>query len=238
MFSKKVTFLVGHFGSGKTEITLNAAMQLAAQGRRATVVDLDVVKPYFRSRSAVNILAEAGVELVSPLGEFFSSDLPIVLPAVRGKLERPDGAVLFDVGGDDKGVRVVGSLRDSIPPKDTDFLLVVNFKRPFTPDPDSAVAMARAIQTVARFALTGILSNTHLMAETTPELVAGGLEMARETGETLGLPVLGAVADASLKEGLEPMALGCPVLYLNRMILPPHEFPLATRRVGPIFKLG
>ena len=238
MFERRVTFLVGHFGSGKTEITLNAALQLAAAGKSVSVVDLDVVKPYFRSRSAIDILAEAGVEMVAPLGEYFTSDLPIILPAVRGKLERRDGAVLFDAGGDDTGVRVVGSLRNSIPAQETDFLLVLNFRRPFTPDPASAVQMAREIQVAARFPLTGVLSNTHLMDETTPELVLEGLALARETARRLELPMVGVAAQASLKPGLDASGLDCPVLYLDRMVMPPHEQPRAHRRVGPLFKMG
>jgi hypothetical protein len=238
MFERRVTFLVGHFGSGKTEITLNAALALAAGGKRVSVVDLDVVKPYFRSRSAIDILAAAGVEMVAPLGEYFTSDLPIIIPAVRGKLEHPDGTVLFDAGGDDTGVRVVGSLRGSIPVGETDFLLVLNFRRPFTPDPDSAVQMAREIQVAARFPLTGVFSNTHLMNETTPELVREGLALAQETARRLNLPVVGVAADASLKSQLGAAPLGCPVLYLDRMVMPPHEQPRVHRRVGPLFKMG
>ena len=61
LFSRRVTVLVGHFGSGKTEIALNGALGLAAHGEAVTLADLDVVKPYFRSRSARHILAAAGV---------------------------------------------------------------------------------------------------------------------------------------------------------------------------------
>lgn len=238
MFERRVTFLVGHFGSGKTEIALNGALALASSGKRVSVVDLDVVKPYFRSRSAIGILAHAGVELVAPLGEYFAADLPIVLPAVRGKLECPDGAVIFDVGGDDTGVRVVGSVWGSVPLDETDMLLVVNFRRPFTPDPASAAQMAREIQMVSRLPFTGVVSNTHLMGETTPELVREGAEMARETADLLGLPLVGAAAEAFLREGIEAIPPCCPVFYLERIVMPPHERPPERRTAGPLFKMG
>ena len=238
MFRRRVTFLVGHFGSGKTEIALNGALALAVAGKKASVVDLDVVKPYFRSRSAVDILAEAGVELIAPLGEYFSSDLPIVIPAVRGKLEHADGAVIFDVGGDDVGVRAVGSIRGSVPLADTDVFLVVNFRRPFTPDPPAAVQMAKEIQAAGRLPFTGVISNTHLMGETTPELVREGAELARETADLLGLPLVGAAAETSLREGLEASPPCCPVFYMERIVIPPHERPPERRKVGPLFKMG
>ena len=80
MFEKRVTVLVGHFGSGKTEIALNGALDLAAAGEAVTLADLDVVKPYFRSRSGRALLADAGVRLLAPEGESIHSDLPIIVP--------------------------------------------------------------------------------------------------------------------------------------------------------------
>ena len=44
-----VKAIVGHYGSGKTEIALNAAVYLRAQGRRVRLADLDIVNPFFRS---------------------------------------------------------------------------------------------------------------------------------------------------------------------------------------------
>ena len=86
MFESRVTVLVGHFGSGKTEIALSSAMELAGQGVPVTMADLDVVKPYFRTRSARALLAEAGVELLAPEGENIHADLPIIVPQIRSNL--------------------------------------------------------------------------------------------------------------------------------------------------------
>ena len=43
-------FLVvtGNYGSGKTEISLNLALKASDEGK-TTLVDLDIVNPYFRS---------------------------------------------------------------------------------------------------------------------------------------------------------------------------------------------
>ena len=108
MFSRQVTVLVGHFGSGKTEIALNGALDLAAAGETVTLADLDVVKPYFRSRSARHILAAEGVNLIAPQGELVHADLPIIVPQVRDALRRPRGKTILDIGGDGTGARVLG----------------------------------------------------------------------------------------------------------------------------------
>jgi len=143
MYQRRVTIFVGNFGSGKTEIALNGALELAAAGSRVTLADLDVVKPYFRSRSARAILSDAGVGLLAPTGANVHADLPIIVPQIRSCLRDDHGRLILDVGGDDLGARVLGSLSDVIPFDDTDCLLVLNFRRPSTPDPERAVAMVR-----------------------------------------------------------------------------------------------
>ena len=45
----RITVVCGHYGCGKTNLTLNLALEAAAAGERVTVADLDIVNPYFRS---------------------------------------------------------------------------------------------------------------------------------------------------------------------------------------------
>ncbi len=233
MRARRVTVFLGHFGSGKTEIALNRALELAAEGRRVTLADLDVVKPYFRSRSARELLADAGVALLAPGGEHFHADLPIIVPEIRSALRQGDRLLLLDLGGDDLGARVLGSLVDVVPVDDTDVLLVLNFRRPSTPGPDRAVAMVRAIEGAAKVRVTGLVSNTHLMDETTAEVVLEGHRMAVETARRLELPVIG-VAVAGALDGLDPAELGCPLIRLRRIVRPPFEQPV-RRTTGPLF---
>jgi hypothetical protein len=238
LFAKRVSLIVGHFGSGKTEIAVNAALSLAEAGTAVALVDLDVVKPYFRSRSARSLLAEAGVELVAPTGDHFYADLPIIVPRVRSLLREQRVRVILDVGGDDTGARVVGSIADLVRPEETDCLLVLNFRRPFTPDPEHAVEMARQIEAVSRVSLTGVISNTHLMGETSADVVVRGYELALEAGRRLGLPVVGVTVAAELADGRGLERLDCPLLRLRRLVRPPHELTPQVRATGPLFVLS
>ena len=45
---KDVKVLIGNYGSGKSELALNFAMQAAARGERTELLDLDMVNTYFR----------------------------------------------------------------------------------------------------------------------------------------------------------------------------------------------
>jgi hypothetical protein len=232
---KRVTVFVGHFGSGKTEIALNRALDLAAAGKRVTIADLDVVKPYFRTRAARAILSAAGIELLAPTGANIHSDLPIIVPQIRSHLRDGQRQLIMDVGGDDAGARVLGSLSDVVPQGGTECLLVLNFRRPSTPDPASAAAMVRAIEAVGRLPVTGLISNTHLMDETTPEVVLDGYRLAVETARLVGVPLVAVTVAGGLAAELEHETLECPLVTMRRIVTPPFAQSLELRTTGPLF---
>ena len=43
----KIKILVGHTGSGKSEIAINLAIQSALRNYKVALMDLDIVNPYF-----------------------------------------------------------------------------------------------------------------------------------------------------------------------------------------------
>lgn len=224
---RPVTILVGPSGSGKTEIAVNLAMAWQDRGAQVTLVDLDLVKPYFRCRLAKADLAARGVRLAAPAGDRFYADLPILVPEARaaGRLGPPDAVrVVFDVGGDDLGARPLGSLADVLDPAAADLLFVVNTHRPFADDLASLRRALAAIQRAARMAVTGLVANTHLMDDTLPETVRHGLQVARDLEAATGIPLRFGAALARLAWAF-PRAAGTSeipaMLFLERYILPP-----------------
>ena len=63
---KKIIVLIANYGSGKTEIALNLAMQASMEGKRTQVIDLDRINDYFRMSDQVKLLQEKKIDLVSP----------------------------------------------------------------------------------------------------------------------------------------------------------------------------
>ncbi len=229
--------LVGHFGSGKTEIAVNLAFGLRSRGAEVSLVDLDLVKPYFRCRLAKDGLVARGICLVAPAGEHFYADLPILVPAARAAARDgagPVGRVIFDVGGDDLGARVLGSLSGLLDRSATDVLFVVNVNRPFAEDLRSLGRMLDAIQAAARLNVTGLIANTHLMHETTIETVLTGIRAARELGAATGIPLRFCAMLAPLARRLGQAGRtpdGLPILELERHIVPPFApAPAGMRR--------
>jgi len=227
MLRRPVTILVGHFGSGKTEIAINLAFGLRRRGAEVTLVDLDLVKPYFRCRIAKEALEAAGIRLVAPKGEQFYADLPILVPDARAAA-RDSGAsgarVIFDVGGHDLGARALGSLSGLLDRQATDLLFVVNASRPFAEDLSGLQSMLTAVQAAGRLAVTGLVANTHLMDETTRETIQHGIREARGLEAATGIPVrCCAMLHRYVREfgGASGTLEGLPILALERHVVPP-----------------
>ena len=221
---KRIIIFAGAYGSGKTEVAVNYAIGLAAsQSQPVSIIDLDIINPYFRSREAALELEAQSVQVIMPHGEMRHADLPIILPEIRGEIERSEGKVIIDVGGDDVGARVLSSLADAFTPKGYELLIVLNARRPFTSDVAGSLKMIRDIEMSSRMRFTGIVSNTHLIGETTTETIIGGYKLAEEVGKAAGIPVTFVSVVAEVVQRLEQDIIKVPVFALSRQLLKPWE---------------
>jgi CobQ/CobB/MinD/ParA nucleotide binding domain len=233
---RPVTILVGHFGSGKTEIAINLAFGMRNRGAEVTLIDLDLVKPYFRCRLAKDSLETRGIRLVAPAGDRFFADLPILAPAARAAARNggPHVRAIVDVGGDDLGARVLGSVSGVVDRHATDLLFVVNANRPFAEDLQAMRTMLREVEAAARLEVTGLVANTHLMDETTPEIVRAGIRSARDLEAATGIPVRFCAMQCRLAEafgGPDGSADHLPILAMERHIVAPFApKPRGARR--------
>ena len=188
---KRVTLFCGHYGSGKTNVAVNYAFALRAQGKAVAIGDLDVVNPYFRTKDSEAELKEAGIDVVALPFANSAVDLPS-LPAEAYALvqDRTRYAVL-DVGGDDRGALALGRyvpyLREE---NDFDMLFVANFRRPLTPDAASAYEVMREIEAACGLPFTGIVNNTNLGEETTRAVIDASRPLADELAALSGVPVV------------------------------------------------
>lgn len=189
---KRIRIIVGHYGSGKSEFAVNYIMQLAKNKTNETdkfaISDLDVVNPYFRSREKENLLKEYGIESFSSILKNSTLDLPAVSAELRTPIINTQYQYVMDVGGDAIGARVLGSLKDTIKDHEYDMFMVVNANREYTADADSVIRYIREIMSVSGLNMTGLISNTHLLWDTTPEEILKGVELVKEVSEKTGIP--------------------------------------------------
>lgn len=182
---KKRIVVVGHYGSGKTEFALNLAFKLKEMGEKVTIVDLDIVNPYFRTKDAEKELTESGIDIIAPVYANTNVDVPALPPNIYAAFEK-EGYVIFDVGGDDDGATVLGRFKGQFDASEYDMLGVVNTKRPLTTTKEEIVESLSAIERVSRLKFTGIINNTNISVETTPEIVNSGTEICADAAKEMG----------------------------------------------------
>lgn len=178
----------GHYGCGKTNLALNLALDAAEAGKTVTLVDLDLINPYFRSSEYGELLSQKGVELIAPLYANTNLDLPAISPRIAAVFDA-GGTVIFDVGGDDAGAAVLGSFAGKMRAVDYEMLYVINRYRVLSTEPAEAEALLREIEAVSRLRATGVVNNSHLKGETTAETVRASVRYAEETAARLELPL-------------------------------------------------
>lgn len=200
-----VRVVTGHYGSGKTEFAVSLALAEAHAGRRVALADLDIVNPYFRSRERADVLEAAGVWVISStLGHTSTLEIPALDPQVRAPIADPTWDVILDLGGDSVGAKVVTQFRADVRRRGYELLLVVNAYRPETADAAGVLHYLTQIETVTGLKTTGLVSNTHLLRETTTADVRVGLELCREVSRMTGIPVTYVAAIPDALAGLDP----------------------------------
>ena len=188
---KRVTLLCGHYGSGKTNIAVNMALDLKKRCDSVAVADLDIVNPYFRTKDSAKDFEENGIRLI--VSEYANSnlDIPALPQDMYAITDDKSLHVIIDVGGDDRGALALGRIAPAlIEENDYEMLLVVNKFRPLTPDAPSTAEVMREIEAAGGIRFTGIANNSNLGDETTADDVLASLQYADEVSELSGLPVV------------------------------------------------
>ncbi len=189
LLTQRLTVVTGHYGCGKTNLSINLALDLAREQGEAVIVDLDVVNPYFRSSDYAEPLAAEGVRVISPNFAGTTLDVPSLSGAVSGVFGI-DAPVVFDAGGDDVGATAIGQYAAQFDAQGYEMLYVVNRYRNLTQTPAEAAALLREIEAASHLSATAVVNNSHLRDETTLETVLDSLPYAAETAGLLGLPLL------------------------------------------------
>ncbi len=180
----RITFITGYYGSGKTEITLN----LAIQKKIPYIFDLDIINPYFRSREIESILESYQVKVISSGKELSKyTDLPYISGEVFLPFIDKDISAIYDLGGNDIGAKLIRQFENY--EEDIDLLLVVNIYRPETDSKDKINELIKKIESISGRKVTGLINNTNLLKETTYETVLEGEKILNAVEKDTHLPI-------------------------------------------------
>ncbi len=146
MTDKRISIFTGHFGSGKSEVSVNFAIKLPQLKNKVAVVDLDIVNPYFRAVDAKKLLLDNNIKVVSPMYANTNVDVPALPPEINSLFEDRSYNVVFDVGGDDLGARALARYNEELLNEGYEMYLVVNTKRQDTNTDSKIIQMAKEIE--------------------------------------------------------------------------------------------
>ena len=198
--SGRFTIVCGHYGAGKTNFAINHAIDSAKNGKNVTLIDLDIINPYFTSSIYTDVLRKNGVKVISPV--FANTNMEVTaLPASVYSMFDTDDDVVLDVGGDDAGATVLGRFSSKIAERDYEMLYVTNMYRPMTARPEDSVNMLRDIENECGLKATAIVNNSHLKELTVASVITDSLEYAKEVANLAQIPLLFTTVPRSHVDG-------------------------------------
>ena len=199
MEHKRLTLFAGHYGSGKTNIAVNYAMQLAGEGKPVSIADLDIVNPYFRTADSAKELEAAGVHLIRPQFANTNVDLPALPAEAYQLLTDKTSYGIMDIGGDDRGAYALGRYVPAIKEEnDYRMVFVANCYRPLTRTPEEAMEVMAEIEAACSLKFTDIVNNSNLGTETNADTVLQSIAYIDKLSELSGLPVFMHTAKAEI----------------------------------------
>lgn len=184
---KRITFITGHYGSGKSEFSVNLAIIKNVK----MLVDLDIVNPYFRSRELENTLNENNIKLVSStVPDSLGSDLPYISKEAFEPFHNQELSAIIDLGGDGVGAKLIRQFSDLIKYEEVDLLFCINCYRDLTSTPDKIIEMIHEIESSGGLKVTGLINNSNFLRDTVYEDLLYGEKIVKEVSGKMNLDIV------------------------------------------------
>lgn len=224
--------VIGAYGSGKSEYAINLAEQYKDNNEtKISLVDLDIVNPYFRSRDVRNEFKERGINVISPEGDYNYADLPMISPKIAGAIRQKDQLVILDVGGDPAGCRALVRFSDAIIERGYKMHFVVNTLRPFTTNVKDIVEMKRNLEKASKLKISEIVSNTNLLDQTEEKQIIEGIDILDQVAAQESIKFEKYLVINKLQDKIKESIKGKKRMILKYYLSKPWEAPMMPKGI-------
>lgn len=201
---KRITLLAGHYGSGKTCIAVSLAKYIKKQGNNVSVIDMDIVNPYFRTKDSEEDLKKHGIELICSEYANTNLDAPALPKEIYTVINDKSCCTVADIGGDDRGAVALGRYTpDILKSNDYEMLFVANCYRPLTKTPQDAMEIMREIEAASGIRFTAIVNNSNIGEDTTAETVKNSMNYINDLSKLCGLPIYMTTATKPIYDAIK-----------------------------------
>lgn len=205
---------IGEYASGKSEVAINRALDLLKKESPVTLVDLDIVEPFYTIRPIKRELEEKGLKVIGwetsetkGLGEAGN----LIKPAMKWVL-RQEGNIVLDIGYGVEGAKTLNLVEEKEKHPELRIYAVINIGRPITSDREEIISY---VQTLGQ--VHGLINNSHLGDETDVSFIEEGSKIVTEAAQALGLEVIATTIDYRLKDKIGSHdSFGNPIRLLYR----------------------
>lgn len=224
MYKNRLNIFTGHFGSGKTEVSINFAKKLKNQlTNKIALIDLDIVNPYFRTADLKNYLEEKDFLVIAPIYANTNIDIPAIPPQVNSIFDKKEITAIFDVGGDNVGARILSRYNKYFTKSNSyEMFFVINTNRPETSSKEKIIDIISSIEEASRLKVSKLINNSNLLTETTFEHLIKGLNIINEVKDATKIPIAFTSTMVSLTREQEK-EIGVDILYMNKKIKLPWD---------------
>ncbi|MCX7885028.1 MAG: ATP-binding protein [Caloramator sp.] len=216
----RIRVFTGHFGSGKTEISINYALKLSKQGKKVAIADLDIVNPYFCTRDEAKMLKENGIRVIATSKDLANAELGVIPSETVSVFNDKSYDVVLDVGGDDQGAVALGQYNRYFKEEDYDMYFVINTTRPFTNNIEGIIEYIKDIEAASRLKVKYLINNTNLSYETDINHIVKGQKIIKEVSNITNIPIRYVTVMEDLVDKL-PDSIEGEILPLKLFMIPP-----------------
>lgn len=218
---RTVEVYAGAYASGKSETSINRAMQFAKQGKKITLVDLDTVEPAYTLRPIAGELQSYGINVITQPDNFGLGEAASYVTPAQINCLANDGDIIIDVGYGAGGLDILDILNNIDEEKDLQIYLVVNTAKFETSSVENIieyVSFSEGLEKRDWKKFSGLISNTHFGDETKTDDIINGYEKLKKASEILNIPIRAIGVDEKLSPDFEAKFDGVDVWFYHRLM--------------------